>query len=56
MKFGNKPKHIFYKKDGKKFGVMFVGYNLFEKVELCLDLITGGTIQQEPDELTEEKN
>lgn len=49
-----KIKYIYHKTDGKKFGVMFVGYNLLDLIKICMDVMTNYRIELEPDKIIDE--
>jgi len=52
----HKLKYIYYKKKGNSFGFQVVGYNLVERMEMCLDLLTSGVVSVNSDLVLKDKD
>ena len=53
--FKKRFKYVYYKKKDNKFGFQVVGFSLSERIEMCIDLITGGLISVEADKVVVDK-
>lgn len=47
--------YIYYKKKGNKFGFQAVGFNLIQRMEMCIDLISSGVVSVKADNVVMDK-